>query len=469
MAKILSLRLNYKGKFLDYAKEGKEIKKNFTIGSNKFLQWQILEPSFPDKHLFIQQKGGEYVMQLLPGAQLSVEKGGNAVDSNYLKQNNLLSGNQLVLKKDIKGTLTLAPDWSVDFEYREPWVIVLTPEEKQIVAQYARRARPDAVSRFNRMIVWLVLLLSLVFVVIFDIFLKPEYSYEETVTQKLQTLQGEAQKVKADITEPTGTYVPQAAPAETAETPTTEGTPGGTGTAARGSSALDAAFAGGFDAASTSIAPSLSIVTVQEGFSARRPGGGTGSGTGTGSGAFAGTGGGAGSSFSATSTPVFGDVGSVVSRGPSTAGYSDRPTGAQGTHITGDASRLAPSGKAWGDVLEQQRIAADYAKRNVATFNERDIAGLSESEKAVASSLREQVQDRQAQIMQAYREAQIRQTVSFTITLFINSNGAVRESVVIPAGSYPENFVSKVKSIVDSWKFTVNGEAQYTFPIRLRP
>src|SRR5690554_2647073 len=121
MAKILSLRLNYKGKFLDYAKEGKEIKKNFIIGQNKYLQWQILEPSFPDKHQLIKQKGGEFVMQLVPGSELSCEKDGNPLDLSYLKQHNLLSGNELVLKKDIKGTMTISQDWSVDFDFREPW------------------------------------------------------------------------------------------------------------------------------------------------------------------------------------------------------------------------------------------------------------------------------------------------------------------------------------------------------------
>ncbi|MCB5253550.1 MAG: hypothetical protein LHW51_11310, partial [Candidatus Cloacimonetes bacterium] len=80
MAKVLSLRLNYKGKFLDYAKEGKEIKNKFVIGSNKFLQWQILEPAFPDKHTFIKQKGGEYVMELLPNSQLSCERDGDTLD-----------------------------------------------------------------------------------------------------------------------------------------------------------------------------------------------------------------------------------------------------------------------------------------------------------------------------------------------------------------------------------------------------
>jgi len=214
MAKVLSLRLNYKGKFLDYAKEGKEIKRNFVIGSNKFLQWQILEPAFPDKHMLIKQKGGEYVMELPPDSQLSCERAGDTLDTNYLKQNNLLDGNQLMLKEDIKGTVTLAPNWSVDFDFREPWVAVLTPEEKAIVAQYARRSQPDSVTKFNRTIIWLAVILTFVFLLIFDVFLKPEYSSIQTVEDILLSQQGEAQKVVADIAPSAPSFAEPEAPAE---------------------------------------------------------------------------------------------------------------------------------------------------------------------------------------------------------------------------------------------------------------
>ena len=200
MAKILSLRLNYKGKFLDYAKEGKEIKKKFVIGSNKFLQWQILDPAFPDKHTLIKKKGGEYVMELPPDSQVTCERGRDTLDTQYLKQNNLLAGNELVLKEDIQGTLTLAPNWSVDFDFREPWVAVLTPEERAIVAQYARRSKPDSVTRFNRTVIWIVVILTVLFLAIFDQVLRPEYKSILNVGDILQSQQNDAQKVVPDIT-----------------------------------------------------------------------------------------------------------------------------------------------------------------------------------------------------------------------------------------------------------------------------
>jgi hypothetical protein len=155
-----------------------------------------------------------------------------------------------------------------------------------------------------------------------------------------------------------------------------------------------------------------------------------------------------------------------VTRGPATAGHSERPAGVAGTHIVGDASALAPSGKAWGDIVEQQRIAADYKRRGIQTLKEGSVTGLDEAGIARVTNLRDQVEARKAQIDQAYREAQLRQSVSFTITLFINANGTVRESMVVPAGAYPESFVARVKSIVNSWRFNVSQEEAYQFRVR---
>ncbi len=467
MAKILSLRLNYKGKFLDYAKEGKEIKKNFIIGQNKYLQWQILEPSFPDKHQLIKQKGGEFVMQLVPGSELSCEKDGNPLDLSYLKQHNLLSGNELVLKKDIKGTMTISQDWSVDFDFREPWVAVLTAEERAIVAQYARRSAPDAVSRFNRTVIWIVLLLAIAFLMLFDLALKPEYALEETIQQRMQSIQT-AQRITPELVSPSVSAAePLGEAPEPTETADATDAPATTGTGPRGSAGLTSALQG-FDAAATGTAPALTIATVTEGFTASRPGSSPGgvAGTGPGPAGSPGTGTSAGSSYNPAATPVFGDIGSVVTSGPQTGGYSVRPEGASGVHVTGDASTLAPSGQSWGDVTEQQRIAADFARRGISTVSEGSITALDEDTRTRYTSLREQIQSRQSQIEHAYREMQIRQSVSFTITLFIRADGTVRESQVVPNGSYPEAFVSRVKSIVDAWTFNVREEMAYQFRVR---
>ena len=461
MSKILSLRLNYKGKFLDYAKEGKEIKRKFVIGSNKHLQWQILDPTFPDKHTFIKQKGGEFVMELPPDSQVTCERGSDTLDTQSLRQNNLLSDNELVLKEDISGTVTLSPDWSVDFDFREPWVSVLTPEEKAIVAQYARRSKPDSVTLFNRTIVWIVVILTVIFLGIFHLALKPEYKSILTVEDILLSQQSDAQKVVPDIAPGVTELAEPDKPAEKDTKGKSTGRPSGTGKAT-GSSSLTSALQG-FDAGAVGTAPAFQIATVAEGFSAGRPGGG---GAGPGSGAGFGSGAGAGSSYNPAFTPSFGDVASVVGKGPSTGGYAQAPAGAQGVHVLGDASKLAPSGKAWGDVAKQKQIAASYSSRGISTVSEGSIGGMDESSRAKFTTVREQIQARQSQIEQAYRESQITQKVSFTITVYISSNGSVRESMVVPNGSYPGSFVARIKTIVDGWTFNVKEELAYQFKIR---
>jgi len=150
MAKLLNLKLSYKGKLLDFVKEGGDIKKKFFIGSNKYLFWQILDPNFPEKHLLINEKGNQYYLLLPPGAKLSCMKDGAAVDSAFLTQNSILRGTELLLRPDMTGTIAIAPEWEISYEYKEPWVSVLTPEEKQIVAQYASSSEPTSLESFNR-------------------------------------------------------------------------------------------------------------------------------------------------------------------------------------------------------------------------------------------------------------------------------------------------------------------------------
>ena len=51
--KILNLELRYKDKFLDTAKYLRDFKSTFVIGTDKHLLWQILDSSFPNRHVLI--------------------------------------------------------------------------------------------------------------------------------------------------------------------------------------------------------------------------------------------------------------------------------------------------------------------------------------------------------------------------------------------------------------------------------
>ncbi len=466
MAKILSLRLNYKGKFLDYAKEGKEIRKQFFIGSNKFLQWQILDPSFPDKHLFVSKVGNSLVMNIPAGASYVCEKDGKPVDSSYLQQNKLLSGNQLVMDPSIKGNVNVHKDWDVDFEYREPWVAVLTHEQRQIVAECATRAKADPITRFNRALMLIATILTVLFLIIFDLFLKKDDVYTSNVEDRLVAIN--AQQVSAEITETasSGAAPEVEAPVEEAPAATAGGT-GQQGAGRTGAAGLSGML-GNFDPSSTQAPAQYAIVTTVEGFAVRGSGGGKGSGSGAGGGV-AGSGS-SGTTFSATGGPGFSsDLGAIASSGPATAGYSVRPEGGSGTHITGDASGVTVSGRSWEQSARDRQIMQDFKSRNITTVSETGIAKLDATTQARYTSLGQQVRDRQSQIEAAYRQAQLNQSMSFKVTLFVAKDGAVRSADVIPLGEYPANFVSEVKRIIESWKFNVQQEMSYQFRFRFDP
>jgi len=474
MAKKLNLKLNYKGKPLDFVRHGKDFDKQFFIGSNKWLYWQILDPSFPDKHLFIQQKGDQLVMNLLPGAQVSCVKDGNAVDSNFLKQNSILTGNQLLLKPDMTGNIVLNPDWEISYEFKEPWVVVLTQEERQIVAEYARRSEPTNIDRFNRNVIWLVIFLALVFIVLFDTVLKPDYSFDKTIEERLATLQTiQASKIQAQLEDPGSSILNQTAsapetPQEAAPAaPTAQpGTPG-TGTTTGGAAGLSSLL-GSFDPNATSAGTQIQIVTTAESFVAAKPGSRPGGGTGYGTGGTTGPGS-AASTFSASVGPSFsGDIGSVATSGPKFAGYATRPEGAQGVNVSGDASKIAPSGRVYGETAQMRQVASDFNRRNITTIAEADIAGLSDAQRSDYANLRDQVVAKQSQLEAAYRAAGSPATYSFDITLRIADNGKVLSAEVVPKGSIPEDFVAEVKRIVESWSFRVKEAVAYKFPMRLR-
>jgi hypothetical protein len=462
MAKILSLRLNYKGRFLDYAKEGKEIRKKFFIGSNKHLQWQILNSSFPDKHLFVKQVGNALVMNIPPGASFTCEKDGKQVDSSFLQKNNLLSGNQLILDPSIAGNVSIHKDWDVDFDFREPWVAVLTHEQRQIVAECATRAKDDPVTKFNRWLMLIATVLTVLFLIFFDLFLKKEVAYYKEIEDLFKGT--EAQAITPDLS-------PQASAQVDIDTPTpeaTEGTATGTteGTQARTGAAGLSGMLGNFDPNATQAPAQYAMVTTIEGFAVKGSGGGSGPGTGGGGAAS----GGPGTTFSATAGPGFSqDLGAIAASGPATAGHAVKPQGGTGVHITGDASRVTLSGRSWEQSQRDIEIMRDFQSRNIATVSETAIARLDETTQARYTSLGQQVRDRQSQIEAAYRQAQLNQSMSFKVTLYIAPTGNVRSADVVPLGEYPASFVSEVKRIIEGWRFNVQQEMSYQFRFRFDP
>ncbi len=479
MAKLLNLKLNYKGKPLDYVRQGKDFAKKFFIGSSKYLYWQILDPSFPEKHLFITQKGDQFFMQLTPGAKVSCAKAGNPVDSSYLAQNNILRGTELQLLPDMTGSIAIAPEWEITYEYKEPWVTVLTPEEKQIAAQYARYAQPTAADRFNRNLILLFLFLTVVFILIFDLALKTKFQYDVSLEQKLQTLQ-KAELVKAEnLVKPstikTGYVEEQAPQAETGEKQQAaqKGSPSGTGTAKSAGALFGNSF-GKFDPnATASSAPTIKAVTTSEGFVTARPGrGGGGGGGGEGPGGSGPrTGGGYSTSFDPNAGRGFSsDIGSVVTNAPKVAGYNVRPDAGTVVRATGDQSKLAPSGVAFGTTAKSSQIAVSFKTKNIQQVSEGSIAEAPVETRTRYEVIGNSVSARKSQIMALQQKwnAISPFTGSTAIRLLISASGRVESAIITPNGQMPVGFLDELKSLCEGWTFNVNQESDYTFTVRFR-
>ncbi|MDD2227989.1 MAG: hypothetical protein PHY48_01095 [Candidatus Cloacimonetes bacterium] len=480
MAKLLNMKLNYKGKLLDFVREGRDIKKKFFIGSNKYLFWQILDPKFPDKHLFITEKGNQYYMQLPPGAKLSCAKNGEPVDSTYLTKNNILQGTELQLRPDMTGTVAIAPEWEISYEYKEPWVTVLTPEEKQIVAQYARFSEPTAMERFNRNIMLLFVFLTVVFLLVFQAFLKPKESFDTTVEEKLATLQ-KAELVKYEESKIEGSALAEKTTSGTADKPAPEvaaeaGTPSpNAGAATSGGSAISAGSMfgiGAFDpTATSSAAPTIRVATLTEGFSSSRPGGGGGgSGPGAGGGG-PNTGGGRTSSFDPNAQVGFSsDLGKIATNAPSVGGSSIRPKEGSFVNVAGDLRKLAPSGVAFGLTSGTNKLVSSFKSQNVAQVTESSIQAAAPETRTRYETIGATVKARQSQIAAIYSKynAILPFTGSASIRLLISANGRVQSAIITPNGNLPEEFLKEVKNLCEGWTFSVNDNSDYTFTTRFR-
>lgn len=480
MAKMLNLYLHYKGKNLDNVRQGRDLPKKFFIGKNKYLFWQILDDNFPDRHLFVAQKGSDFVMKLSPGAKVSCNKDGSPVDSSYLNQNSILSGTDLLLRPDMNGTVAIAPNWEISYDFKEPWVTVLTPEEKQIAAQYARYSEPSAQTRFNRNLILLFVFLTVVFLLIFDLAIKKNINYDITLEDKVRTLQ-KAELVKAEDLQRRSTFetedvyageeTPQ--PQEKAQTGTATGTGTGTGTSKSAGELFGSSF-GKFDPnATASSAPTIKAVTTAEGFvTARsgRGGGGGGGGEGPG-GAGPGSGGGYSTSFDPNAGRGFSsDIGSVVTNAPKASGYSARPSAGVVEKASGDQSRLAPSGVAFGTTAKSSQLVTSFRSKNIQAVSEGSIA-----EQPVEARTRYQtigqsvdVYKGQIEVLSTKWNAITPFTGSVTIRLLINSSGKTESAIITPNGNIPVGFLTELKSLCEGWRFNVAQESDYTFTFRFR-
>lgn len=473
--KQLNLHLNYKGKELDTAKYGRDFTKKLVIGSSKYLFWQILDTSFPDKHTFLTGTGNEFALNLLPGNTVQCKKGNQDVDQSFLTSSKILNGTQLKLQQDMTGVVKLNKDWEVSYEYREPYEKVMTEEQRQIFNQYSRRPEPTSVEKFNRGMLLLLTALTVIFLIVYDRLIKPEEKAATSLEQKLEQMT-QATRVIPEVAQQTSSFEEDAAGAEEAPTGTAQaaqtgqvaqgtGRPGVAGTA---SSAAGAFGIGGFNAGATQQGLNFSAVTTSETFGATRPGGrgtgGGGSGTGPG-----GSGPGSpGSSFNAAAGQIQGaDLGAVATSGPRYQGSSTRPSGGAVSVVTGDASRVAPIGR---PVTQSGAITAvknQFVAGGATTASEGSIASVPEENRGDVENIKARVNRNKGRIQSVYNsESRVTpQSGAVSITLYIDG-GSVRAADVVPtSGNLTTDFLKKVESEVKGWSFNTSKKVKYQFSI----
>jgi len=92
--KILNLELRYKGKFLDTAKYLRDFKNKFIIGSDKHLFWQILDDSFPKKHVLITKgRKNSFILHIRDDMDIFIKRRGKQYSKDDLIKSKLLKNN----------------------------------------------------------------------------------------------------------------------------------------------------------------------------------------------------------------------------------------------------------------------------------------------------------------------------------------------------------------------------------------
>ncbi len=494
MAKsILTLYLNYKGKDLDVIKHGRHFTNKWFIGSNKFLQWQILDPSFPDKHLLLSQKGDTLFLNLVNPNQLACSQNGKEVDNAQLKSSGLLRGRELELRNNLSGTINLTPDWQIRFTYTEPWVRVLTHEEQQIVAQYSRHPEGTAVERFNRNVLILALIVCGLFLVAYDLFLKPVSSTAGTLEATLARLQTNAERVQLpeNIPESTGMSDAERAAAEAAArdaaarqaaadaaaqaaanrvaTGTTRTTPGGTGRTA--ASVFGENFAQTGTPGGTRTKTVVATVGRQITGASR---GGTGGSGGTGPGPGGGPGTGVGNPGNWDPSRIVQPnsqniVGGIVQGAGNVRGGTTAPSGGDVVMATGgNISELAPPGRPIAQSSTDRGRISTYA--DIPPKKEADIQGLSEQERPDLETVASSVRTRQRSVEQLYRRAAAIKAASGSvkIRLYISANGRVEAAQITPTtAGFTDEFLKDLENMIKSWTFPIKSKQVYEFTYRL--
>lgn len=471
---VLNLKLHYKGKLLDVARYGRDFTNKLYIGSSKYLFWQILDSKFPLRHLFLSGRDNDYVINLLPGMDVSFREGNQDLNKEALKQRNLLKGNQVQLAANMTGTVQVDHHWMITYEFKQPYVTVYTEQEKQIISQYARRAELQPFQKFTRNLLLAALAVSIVALIIFDA-VKPDYARDYTLAERWSQMQSLATKVEVPSVisdqfaeEPSA----EAAASEQPQAGTTTGTP--TGTMSR--QAAQAALAGLFG--TDGGGSGAYAVTTEEDIIAFALGGGKGGG-----GSGAGPGGkGTGGGSDGTGLPGSGDgsgYGSVfnpseipsgttnlagLSSGRPTGKLSNQaPTGDVTTYV-GNAQRISPLNKPATKVSSS--VVTRFSGPSVKKVAEGGITSAPADTRPELQRVEQRVARYKPQIKDLYnRYSQIKSMYgTMRFLLYIDSDGSVAGVQITPlSGEFYPEFMTQLDQLIKGWRFDNKNLVPYEF------
>lgn len=476
MAKTqLNLKLHYKGKLLDRAKYGRDFINKLYIGSSKYLFWQILDPRFPDKHLFLKKKDSRFYFSLLPDMKLTFSQNNQELDREALKSKNLLSGNEVQLMPDMTGSVQIDHDWVVSYEFMEPYKVVYTEQEKQIINQYARRTEMQPFQKFTRNLLIAATALTIIGLILFDTF-KPDYDVDESLAERWRQMQSVATRVEipqTDFQAFSEEYIET--DAEPVEGVATTGTPT-SGTMSR--TAAQAAMSGLFGTGSGGRG-GLFAVTTEEDIIASSLGGGRGGGgggtgkgpgrAGTGGGGFGdGTGFGDGSGFGSVFNPSEVPSGTANLAGLSTG----RPTGKLSTQApsgdvstyVGSAQRIVPVGTPATKV--SAGVVSRFTGPSVAKVQESGIASAPPDTRPELMRIEQRVARYKPQIKDLYnRYSQIKSMYgTMKFLLYLDADGSVAGVQITPmSGEFYPEFMTQLEKMIRSWRFDNTQLVPYEF------
>ncbi len=477
--KLLNLKLYYKGKLLDVAKYGRDFTNKLYIGSSRFLFWQILDTSFPLKHLLLEKKAGQFCFNLIKNMQITYTQDGKQLPAEQVNARHLISGNTVVLPQDMTGSIQVGNDWEISYEFREPLVTVYTNEERQIISQYARRAELLPFQKFTRNILLGALLITIFTLIVFDL-TKSEKANGNTLAERWSQMQSMATKIEVPPA-PTGQLSEESLPSDA--TPgtiqkagsKTTGSPTGTLNRSAGLAALEGLFGTGNGGGNIAVTTEEDIIAMAFGGSKGGGGGGGssgqgpgGKGTGGGSGGYGspgyGNGSGYGSIFNPTEIPSGSNNLAGLSSGKPLGKLSNQAPGGDITTYVGNAQRISPLGKPSTKVSSS--IVTRFSAPTVRKVAEGGISAAPVDTRPELQRVEQRVARYKPQIKDLYnRYSQIKSmygTIRFL--LYIDSDGSVAGVQITPiSGEFYPEFMNQLDTLIKGWRFDNKNLVPYEF------